>query len=334
MTTVRRVLILAATAYVVFVLVLDVLAVIGWPDGGPVALAQVLSAHLTLLAIALVPLAFLHGAAVLRVALAVLLVVSLARFGGEWMSVPSIFEADAPELEVMTWNLEIGSRAPQDAIAFLRPATAKVIALQELTPAVSAAIAADSGLAVRYPYKALYPSADVLGLGLLSAYPLSAVSFEDGPSRLLATVDAPAGSIRVVDVHPLPARIARGPFGVPLDFDPSDRDAALDRIRDAVATDAVELPVVLLGDINTAPTEPEFGRFMAGYRDAHAEIGQGPGWTYRPDQLEPLGFGLIRIDVVLSGPGLRPTAETTRCPPIGDHCAVIATIAVETGLPD
>ncbi len=52
----------------------------------------------------------------------------------------------------------------------------------------------------------------------------------------------------------------------------------------------------------------------------------GPGWTYRPDMFEPFGIGLIRIDVVLTGPGLRPVTETTRCPPAGDHCAVIVTI--------
>ncbi|MGZ8673717.1 MAG: hypothetical protein ACXW0S_04845 [Solirubrobacterales bacterium] len=56
---------------------------------------------------------------------------------------------------------------------------------------------------------------------------------------------------------------------------------------------------------------------------------QPPQWTYRPDLLEPLGIGLIRIDVALTGPGLRPIAESTRCPPAGDHCAVIATVGVD-----
>lgn len=86
-------------------------------------------------------------------------------------------------------------------------------------------------------------------------------------------------------------------------------------------------PVVVLGDINTAPSEPAFSAFTAGLRDAHAEVGVVPGRTYRPSRFESLGIGFIRIDVVLTGPGLRPISETTRCPPAGDHCAVLVTLA-------
>jgi endonuclease/exonuclease/phosphatase (EEP) superfamily protein YafD len=105
------------------------------------------------------------------------------------------------------------------------------------------------------------------------------------------------------------------------------RDAALGRISaEIVEAVAGDEPVLVLGDINTAPTEPEFARFTAGLRDAHADVGVGPGWTYRPSRFESLGIGMIRIDVVLAGPGLRPAAESTRCPPAGDHCAVLVTI--------
>ena len=329
MRAIRRFLILAATAFVVFLLVLDVLSMVGWPDGGPIALAQVLAAHLTIAAVVVIPIAFLHEAGTLRVVLVALAILSLVRFGGEWWSLPEAVPQDEAGLEVMTLNLEVGSQAAADSVAFLRSSTARVIALQELTPAVAAAITADGALAVRYPYQALYPSADVLGLGLLSADPLAGVRFARDPSRLLATVDSPVGAVRLVDVHPLPARIVRGPMGMPVDFDPTERDAALDRIRDTIAADADPSPVLLLGDINTAPTEPAFGRFTAGYRDAHAEVGFGPGWTYRPSRLEPLGIGLIRIDVVLVGAGLRPVAESTVCPPAGDHCAVSATVVTD-----
>jgi endonuclease/exonuclease/phosphatase family metal-dependent hydrolase len=105
----------------------------------------------------------------------------------------------------------------------------------------------------------------------------------------------------------------------------------LARILETVAEQPKTAPVLVLGDINTAPTEPEFGRFVAGFADAHAEVGIGPGWTYRPSRLEALGIGLIRIDVVLAGPGLRPIAESATCPPVGDHCLVRATIQVGGG---
>lgn len=329
MRTIRRLLILAATVFVVGLIVLDVLSIVGWPDGGPIALAQVLAAHLALIAVLVIPIAFLHEAGTLRVALVALLVVSLARFGGEWWSFPAGVPGDEANLEVMTFNLEIGSQAAGDSVTFLRTATARVVALQELTPAVSAAIAADPALAARYPYQALYPSFDVTGLGLLSADPLTGVRFADDPSQLLATVDSPVGAVRLVNVHPPHGEITLGPLGIPVTYETSARNAALDRIRDAIASDPDPSPVLLVGDINTAPTEPPFGRFTTGYRDAHAEVGFGPGWSYRPSRLEGLGIGLLRIDVVLAGPGLRPVSVATACPPAGDHCAVIATVVAE-----
>jgi endonuclease/exonuclease/phosphatase (EEP) superfamily protein YafD len=329
MPALRRLLILAATAFVLCLLVLDVLSIVGWPDDGPIALAQVLAAHLTIAAVLIIPVAFLHEAVTLRVALVALLVLSLVRFGGEWWSLPAGVPQDEASLEVMTLNLEVGSQAAADSVAFLRTATARVVALQELTPAVAAAITADPALAGRYPYQALFPSSDVLGLGLLSADPLTGVRYETGPSRLLARAESPVGAVRLVNVHPLHGEIARGPGGIPLAYETSAREAALDAIRDSITADPDPSPVLLLGDINTAPTEPAFGRFIQGYRDAHAEVGFGPGWSYRPDAFEGLGIGLIRIDVILTGAGLRPVAEATVCPPTGDHCAVSATVVAE-----
>jgi len=334
---VRRLLVPAATIIVVALVVLDALAFLGWPDGGPIALAQVLAGHLTLLAVLIIPAAFLREAGLLRWALAVLALLTILRFGGEWWSFPSGVGDDTARLDVMTWNLEMGARPPADAVAFLRSGTARVVAMQELTPDTAAAVAADPVLAKRYPYQALYPSPDVLGLGLLSTDPLTDVRFDAGPSRLFATVTSPIGAVRVVEVHPLHGVIAQGPLGLPMSYDVAERWAALGRISDAIAADDLGASTLVLGDINTAPTEPEFGRFiarlsaidphaLAPYRDAHAEVGLGPGWTYRPDALEPLGIGLLRIDVVLTGPGLHPVAETTRCPPAGDHCAVLATV--------
>lgn len=313
-------------ASVLAVAILDLTGLNPGPGDGPIGLAQVLAAHLTIAALLLVPFAVLRGARALRLALVVLAITGVLRFGGDWWSPPTT-GADGPTIEVATFNLEIMGRPAPDAVTFLQPMTADVIAVQELTTEYADAIAADPLLAEHYPYQALFPRDDVLGLGLLSRHPLSDVAFEGDPSRLGAIVDLPGGPIRVLNVHPLPARIPRGPFGLPIGFDPTVRDSALGRIADDIDEDIkADEPVLVLGDINTAPTEPAFARFTAGLGDAHADVGVGPGWTYRPDLFEPLGIGMIRIDVVLTGPGLRPIAESTRCPPAGDHCAVIATV--------
>lgn len=329
MRVLRRLLILAATAVTAFVLVLDALAVVGWPSSGPLALAQVFAGHLTILALVVVPIAFLHEARLLRVLLVVLAVVSLVRFGGEWWSLPSGVPEDVATLDLVTWNLQFDGRTPESAVAFLRKAPADVIALQELTPAVSAAIAADAALAGRYPHQALYPETGSGGMGLLSTAPLSGIKVVTEPATLMATVDGPLGPVRVVNVHPVRADVERGPYGLPTRFEPADRDAALARIRDEIAATDEGTPTVVLGDINTTPTESAFGTLAQGFRDAHAEVGLGPGWTFRPKTFEPLGIGLIRIDVVLTGPGLRTVAETTRCPPHGDHCAVLVTVVAD-----
>ncbi len=50
------------------------------------------------------------------------------------------------------------------------------------------------------------------GSALLSAYPISDVTFQGGPSRLFATIATPSGPVRVVVVHPLPGSFVRGPF--------------------------------------------------------------------------------------------------------------------------
>ena len=322
----RRVLLAILAAVVIAVVLLDLVGMGPAPGHGPIGLAQVLAAHLTIAALLLAPFALVRGARTLRLALVVLVAVALVRFGGEWWSAPAE-AADGPTIEVATFNLEIQSRAAPDAVAFLRPMTADVIALQELTTTFADAIAADPLLAEHYPYQALYPTDDVLGLGLLSRYPLTGVALQSDPPRLEAVVESPEGPIWVLDVHPLPARMPRGPLAIPIGFDPVNRNAALGRIADDIDEALTRgVPVVVLGDINTAPTEPAFGKFVTGLRDAHAEVGVGPGWTYRPDKFEPFGIGLIRIDVVLTGPGLRPVTETTRCPPAGDHCAVIVTI--------
>jgi hypothetical protein len=60
----------------------------------------------------------------------------------------------------------------------------------------------------------------------------------------------------------------------------------------------------------------------------HAEIGLGTGWTWRPSRLERLGIGLIRLDMVLVGPGVEPVTIDVLCLSAGDHCAVTARLTL------
>ena len=76
------------------------------------------------------------------------------------------------------------------------------------------------------------------------------------------------------------------------------------------------------------PDEPGYRTLADGLRDLHTDVGMGPGWTWRPSALEGLGLALVRIDMVLLGPGLDPVSSGVDCSLPGDHCRVMGRIAV------
>lgn len=304
------------------------------PEGGPLGVLQILAPHLAILGLVLVPVALLgrrRSAVVAAVALAGVIAI---RFGGDWLSLPAgAPPAGADRIAVATWNLEVESRTGADTAAFLRTVTADVIGLQELQPAAAAAIEADPVLRTAFPYRDLRPRTDVLGLGILSRFPIREPSIHLGPAIQEATLDFGRGrGIAVVNAHPFHADIASlASTRIPVGLDVDQRNADLVTIRARIDARAAEGdPVLLIGDLNTAASEPAFDRFVHGLRDVHAEVGEGSGWTWRPVRLEFLGLGLVRIDHVIVTPGVVPLATGGACPPVGDHCLVRAELAIPT----
>ena len=207
-----------------------------------------------------------------------------------------------------------------DAVDGLRDVDVDVVALQELGPDHAAAIAASPNLLGRFPAQELHPEPGVLGIGLLSRGPILRAEHTTDPSLIEAVVDIAGRPVTVITAHPLPGRISMaGPL--PVAFDASERDRALQAIRARVdAAIGRGESVVVLGDFNVAPDEPGYRDLVAGLHDAHAEVGQGPGWTWRPSRFEGTGIGLLRIDLALSGPNLPPVAAREHCGLPGDHC--------------
>jgi vancomycin resistance protein VanJ len=230
----------------------------------------------------------------------------------------------------VTWNIEVDSRPTATTVRILEGLQADVIALEELQPNVARAIEADPVLVARYPHRALQPRENVLGLGILSRYPLDDVSAHWSPALESALVSVRDARVRVLVAHPLHAEIATvSRFRLPIGMDLAQRDADLVTIRSAVDESiSGGDPVILLGDLNTAATEPAFDRLTSGLVDVHAAVGEGPGWTWRPIRLEFLGIGLIRIDHVITSPDVQPLAISEQCPAIGDHCLVHAEVAI------
>jgi hypothetical protein len=71
-------------------------------------------------------------------------------------------------------------------------------------------------------------------------------------------------------------------------------------------------------DFNVTDREPGYVDLSEGLVDAHAEIGQGPGSSWRPRPLKGLPLGILRIDYLFSANhfALSPSSQTA-CPGVG-----------------
>jgi vancomycin resistance protein VanJ len=319
------------TAAIASIATLELGLILFRPETGPIGVLEIFAPHLALLGLGLVVVGLVGLHRTRAVAATVLLVVVAARFGGDWISLPAAAAGNgASPLRVVTWNIEVDSRPAATTVAILQDVGADVIALEELQPNVARAIEADPVLVARYPYRALRARENVLGLGILSRYPLDDVTVRSSPAVESAIVTVAGVRVRLLVAHPLHAEIATvSRFRLPIGLDLEQRDADLVTIRSAVdGAIAGGEPVILLGDLNTAATEPAFDRLTSGLVDVHAAVGEGPGWTWRPIRLEFLGIGLIRIDHVITSPDVQPLAISEQCPAIGDHCLVHAEVAI------
>lgn len=302
------------------------------PESGLGGLLQLVAPHLALIGLVLAVFALLWIPVRVAVAADLLLVTVLAiRFGAAWLSLPPAPPSAGSEtISLETWNLEVGARSPGDTVAFIESHPADVIALQELMPADAEAIEADASLTDRYPYRLLDTPATTDGLGLLSRYPLTDHGFRLEPLIQTATLDLGGGrEVAIVHAHPQHSdlRVVSG-LNLPIGMNANGRNLELQLIRSRVDAARADLPTILVGDLNTAPTEPAFDRLSTGLLDVQQEVGQGPGWTWRPSRLESFGVGLLAIDHVIVTPDIEPLAIDSACPPVGDHCLVSTEVAV------
>jgi vancomycin resistance protein VanJ len=280
--------------------------------------------------VALAPIALWRRARTLVVALTVAVVLGGCLFGSEWISLPGS-GAGRQDLSVMSWNVQFGTRTPAEQAAQLEGATADLVALIELEPDASAAIAEDSVLKARYPYRALAPRTGPYGLAVLSRYPISRVVSTDWPACLDLLVEAPQGKVHVIVAHPSHAEIETATrLRLPIGYDPSGRDAQIRVVRmriDGIVAAGDRL--LVLGDFNTAPSEAEYGTLTRGLRDTHVEVGEGPGWTWRPSRIDFLPFGFLRIDLQLTAGSIRPASTSIDCALPGDHCRLFGDYEID-----
>ncbi|MFG1992189.1 endonuclease/exonuclease/phosphatase family protein [Actinoplanes sp. NPDC048988] len=219
------------------------------------------------------------------------------------MFAPSLTDrATAGPHDLRVASLNLGSAAPDAALAPLLRATPDVIVLEEITTADRKAVTA--ALNSAYPHHAAAGT-----VAVFSRLPLShttPVDIRIGWTRALATtVTTPNGPVRVYAAHLASAR--------------ADMTAKRDRTLEALAAAVHADPsprLVLAGDLNTATTDRRFAA-LAPLRDTQQDAGAGFGFTWpdtfpvvRPDHLLQLGMA-TRRSWVLRAPG-------------SDHRAVLA----------
>ena len=153
------------------------------PRSGLPSMALVFEPHLFIAsAVLLAPLAVWGRARTLAAAIAVVMIAGGCLFGSEWISLPGSGAA-RHDISVMTWNVQYGTRTPADQAAQLENVTADLVALMEVEQDASDAIAADSILTSRFPYRALAPRPGAWGLAILSRYPISGL-VSTGPTTI------------------------------------------------------------------------------------------------------------------------------------------------------
>jgi endonuclease/exonuclease/phosphatase (EEP) superfamily protein YafD len=314
--------------WVALVIALVALHVVVPQRFGALALTQIFEPYIMLTGLVGGLLAFRSSSVAGRALFVTLTAVAVLRYAPAWISVPPAGHGDP--LRVSAWNIEAGENAANRVLTGIASSNAEIIGLAELQPDAAAALERGAG---RLEFHALSPHENVLGVGLLSRFPILEHETSIDPPFMRAVVDPMSmDPVVVYVVHPLPGRFVR--LGdIPVGIDTSVREVAIDLIRDRIEEDvAARQSVIVLGDINATERDPAYAELSAGLRDAHLDAGLGPGFTWRPSPLSFLPFGMLRIDYVLSTPDLQPTSATVDCSLPSDHCRVDADLTM-TRLP-
>lgn len=194
---------------------------------------------------------------------------------------------------------------------------ADVIVLAEVTPEHLDSLAA-SPLWAAYPYRALDALAGFHGSAIFSRLEITSGGPIDvaGSPMLEATIQSPAGLVRIIDVHTLAPIDARNVVSW---------RAQLAELAQVAANEGG--PLVLAGDFNATLDHAPLQRLVAtGLRDAFLEAGSGYGATWpRWDGLLP---PLMRLDHVLVSSQISVVAVTTQTSVGSDHRRLLVDLAL------
>lgn len=218
-------------------------------------------------------------------------------------------------LRFVSANLLLGEADPE-AVVRLASEHADVLAVQELTPELSATLS--PSLAREFPYSALRPRERAAGVGLWSRYPIVSSGSDESFSRGLihARVQVPDTDFEttVVSTHMPPPRSA---------FASWRNDIA--RLGTALRGFPPGGPVIVGGDLNATPDVREFRQLLQdGYRDGAAQAGAGLTRTHPSNEIIP---PLLAVDHVMTRDATVTSLQTVSVAG-SDHLALAATVVL------
>lgn len=234
-------------------------------------------------------------------------------------------------LRIMSWNSYFRNEDPDAFVRTILELQPDLVAVQEINVPLS--LAAQTQLRTLLPYQALYPTGDAAGMGLLSRYPLVEQGLPDFDrcNCQQVTVGVNGQEITLLNVHPWPPslRIDEGFVGLPtIDFFTLHQDWTVDAI--IARTEAVDTPLLVVGDFNTGERQPNYWRMRSVLSDAFVEAGWGMGYTF-PTVKQVYGipvFPVVRIDYIFHSAAWQAEAAWVGTIPGADHRYVVADLVL------
>lgn len=241
----------------------------------------------------------------------------------------------AQTLRVMSWNAYFINKEPEAFLAEVEKLQPDIIALQELGAVMMEAILTE--LQEEYPYMELYPSKIPAGSAVLSRYPFQSTTVPDydewhGCNCQIVTVQLETEVITLINAHPWPPKVTLGGTGDWANLfalDTTAQDPIFDQLLNRIAE--VSTPLLVVGDFNTMPFQPNIQRMKAHLHDAFDEVGSGAGYTF-PAQATDHGLPprpFMRIDYIFHDAAWTATAAWNGTISGSDHRYLVADLLLQ-----
>jgi endonuclease/exonuclease/phosphatase family metal-dependent hydrolase len=231
--------------------------------------------------------------------------------------------AGAPELRVLSFNINYGVGHDPRNVAAVAEADADLVLLQETTEESEQAFR--EALADRYPHMLFRDCCNAGGLGVLSKHPIRSEAYLEPTVGWFpawrVVVDTPLGPVQALDVHLRPP-MSDGGSWVAGYF--STRDVRREEIEAFWGAIDPELPTVIAGDFN----EDAQGRAIAflaehGLRSALPQVDpRAKTWRWQTK----VGKLRMMLDHVVYGPELELRAAEVMDRGTSDHFPLLVVL--------